>query len=277
MSYFGLDRPSAASSDSPFAIADKAFHDKSVPQAPRMVTPRPRQQQQQSPPAQQQQQAYPMSPQAYSHTPQAYAPPPPHVYASPPPQAPPHPGMRPAATNAYMGATSAPSPPPPSALAVRHPPTTVSPYAIGGYPSHPPPPHPGYAPAPGPSTSAYHPAPSATRPYPVQERPGPGPAPAPTSRPAGVGAHPNHLSPTSTGYSQTRPASSASAHTNSSRSSQIQDDELWQMFSAMDIDRSGTLSAREVQSLLGKDSRWKIEPREDCVKMVSGVWLAGCR
>lgn len=38
----------------------------------------------------------------------------------------------------------------------------------------------------------------------------------------------------------------------------------------MDIDQSGQLEANEVQALLAKDHRWaNIEPREDCVKMVS--------
>lgn len=44
------------------------------------------------------------------------------------------------------------------------------------------------------------------------------------------------------------------------------------MFSAMDMDRSGTLSAKEVQALLAKDSRWRIEPREDCVKMLMNIF-----
>jgi hypothetical protein len=43
-------------------------------------------------------------------------------------------------------------------------------------------------------------------------------------------------------------------------------------FSAMDIDQSGQLEANEVQALLAKDHRWaNIEPREDCVKMVSDL------
>lgn len=45
---------------------------------------------------------------------------------------------------------------------------------------------------------------------------------------------------------------------------------LFDRFSAMDIDQSGQLEANEVQALLAKDNRWaNIEPREDCVKMVS--------
>jgi hypothetical protein len=46
-------------------------------------------------------------------------------------------------------------------------------------------------------------------------------------------------------------------------------------FSAMDIDQSGQLEANEVQALLAKDHRWaNIEPREDCVKMVSfDLWI----
>lgn len=43
----------------------------------------------------------------------------------------------------------------------------------------------------------------------------------------------------------------------------------------MDIDQSGQLEANEVLALLAKDHRWaNIEPREDCVKMVSfDLWI----
>jgi hypothetical protein len=37
----------------------------------------------------------------------------------------------------------------------------------------------------------------------------------------------------------------------------------------MDLRRTGQLGNKEVQELLSRDSRWKITPREDCVKMVS--------
>ncbi|KAJ9107486.1 hypothetical protein QFC21_000940 [Naganishia friedmannii] len=51
------------------------------------------------------------------------------------------------------------------------------------------------------------------------------------------------------------------------------DAELWQMFSVMDIDKSGQLEANEVQALLAKDYRWaNIEPTEDCVKMLMNIF-----
>ena len=45
-------------------------------------------------------------------------------------------------------------------------------------------------------------------------------------------------------------------------------------FSSMDIRRTGQLGNKEVMELLSRDSRWRITPREDCVKMVSvGTWV----
>lgn len=58
------------------------------------------------------------------------------------------------------------------------------------------------------------------------------------------------------------------------------DPRLAYRFSSMDIRRTGQLGNKEVQELLSRDSRWKITPREDCVKMVSlatGVKDYGCR
>lgn len=101
------------------------------------------------------------------------------------------------------------------------------------------------------------------------------PAPVTLASPAVIVEHEPTL-----GRSQSRPVPPAPAGT---------DVELWQMyvlrpfpfehsayprswtrFSAMDIDQSGQLEANEVQALLAKDHRWaNIEPREDCVKMVS--------
>ncbi|KAJ9109546.1 hypothetical protein QFC20_003292 [Naganishia adeliensis] len=80
------------------------------------------------------------------------------------------------------------------------------------------------------------------------------PAPVTLASPAVIVEHEPTL-----GRSQSRPVPPAPAGT---------DVELWQMFSAMDIDQSGQLEANEVQALLAKDHRWaNIEPREDCVKM----------
>lgn len=46
----------------------------------------------------------------------------------------------------------------------------------------------------------------------------------------------------------------------------------------MDLRRTGQLGNKEVMELLSRDSRWRITPREDCVKMVSPRQvLASCR
>jgi hypothetical protein len=37
----------------------------------------------------------------------------------------------------------------------------------------------------------------------------------------------------------------------------------------MDLRRTGQLGNKEVMELLSRDSRWRITPREDCVKMVN--------
>ncbi|GHJ86058.1 hypothetical protein NliqN6_2460 [Naganishia liquefaciens] len=78
-----------------------------------------------------------------------------------------------------------------------------------------------------------------------------------------VNPDPNMHSP-ARAQNSTRPVPAAPAGT---------DVELWQMFSAMDIDQSGQLEANEVQALLAKDHRWaNIEPREDCVKMLMNIF-----
>ncbi|KAG7562286.1 hypothetical protein FFLO_02274 [Filobasidium floriforme] len=48
--------------------------------------------------------------------------------------------------------------------------------------------------------------------------------------------------------------------------------ELWEMFSSMDLRRTGQLGNKEVMELLSRDSRWRITPREDCVKMTTGIF-----